>query len=96
MSLPKIENPNPVIVPAVPEMTYDAFFIQDIIIHCQPDQPWQCHITYVPYNYEENKIDEMVSRTHKSISDLKAEAAKNEKVALAMGALMDALQDYIQ
>ncbi len=95
MSLPKIDNPNPVVKPAVPETTYDAIFIQDIMIQCHPEQPWQCHITYIPYNYDENKIDEMASRTHKSIADLRVEAATNEKVAVAMGALMTALQDYL-
>jgi hypothetical protein len=95
MSLPKIDNPKPVVTPAVPETTYDAVFIQDIIIQCHPEQPWRCHIAYAPFNYDENKIDETAAKVHKNIADLKVEAATNEKVAVAMGALMAALQDYL-
>jgi hypothetical protein len=95
MSLPKIDNPTPVTKEAVAAKTYDSLFVRELIITCHPDTPWRCSAVCVPYNYDLNEVDETSQPKHMHIEDLRVESAKNEKVALAMGMLLDAIKDYI-
>lgn len=87
--MPSIIDPNPIVVPPVPEKTFDEQFIQHISINAQPNQPWVLFSQSVPYDGGSEVLANEIF--HIDIQDIKAIAAVDAGIAATLTSLVTQL-----
>jgi hypothetical protein len=87
-----LENPNPIVVPQTPEKAFPHLWIYNIIVHAPSTTTGHITIETLPYNGDEQIIGEgrFVETIH--TSDLWEAVNEVPEVAMAMGAIFNAIE----
>lgn len=93
MSLPKIELPQPIEIPAQPAQTYDSYFVVNFALHTPTDHEkavagQSLEIVLRPWDYENKQLYPTSHRDLYQLVPLWSEVDRSDLFAQAMGVLV--------
>ena len=103
MSLPRIQNPEPIVVPAQEQQNFPDYYTVSLNFNVNtesPSLPMTARILNLPYNYDNNKFGPKENAKITRISNLKQLAEERAlegkpKLALALAAVTEAIAELV-